>query len=174
MPKDVEVKTAAIVAVASNGVIGLNNQLPWYLPNDLKYFKATTMGKPLVMGRKTFESIGKPLPGRTNIVVTRNLKYSVGGVSVVHSLDEAISLAKQIAKADGSEELMIIGGAQLYAEALLQIDRLYLTEVKAQVDGDAYFNDLDWSEWVECGREDFLAEGQNPYDYSFVVYNRAR
>lgn len=172
MTDEMDVRVAAIVAVASNGVIGRNNQLPWYLPNDLKYFKAKTMGKPVVMGRKTFESIGKPLPGRTNIVVTANREYSAEGVRVVHSLDEAISLAESVAIVDGSQELVIIGGAKLYAEALPQIDRLYLTEVKAEVEGDAYFDGVDWAEWSECAREDFAAQGPNPYDYSFVVYNK--
>lgn len=172
MPDDLDVKVAAIVAAASNGVIGRNNQLPWHLPNDLKYFKAKTMGKPVVMGRKTFESIGKPLPGRANIVVTTNRSYSTEGIKVACSLDEAMKLAESQARVDGVEEFVIIGGAKLYAEALPHVDRLYLTEVKAEIEGDAYFDVADWAEWSEFAREDFVAEGLNPYDYSFVVYNR--
>lgn len=172
MSDDKKVKIAAIVAVASNGVIGRNNQLPWHLPNDLKYFKATTMGKPVVMGRKTFESIGRPLPGRTNIVVTGNSSYSAQGVEVAYSLNDAIKLAKRVAVDEGAKELMIIGGAKLYAEALAQVSRLYLTEVQADVEGDAYFEALNLSEWTESARQSFKAEGKNPYNYSFVVYDR--
>lgn len=160
---------AMIVAMASNGVIGRNNQLPWYLPNDLKYFKATTMGKPIIMGRKTFESIGKPLPGRTNIVVTRNPEWREEGVRVVQEPRAAVELARQVALIDGAAEVMVIGGAQLYAELLPQADRLYCTQVHAEVEGDACFPALDAGQWREVGRQDFPAEGANPYDYSFVI-----
>ena len=162
-----------IVAMASNRVIGRNNQLPWYLPNDLKYFKAATMGKPIVMGRKTFESIGRPLPGRANIVVTSNPEFTAEGVKVVHSPEEAMRLGKDIAFVDGAKEVMVIGGSQLYQEMLPLAQRLYLTEVKAEVEGDALFPLVDWSGWQEQGREEFKAQAPNPYDYSFVVYNRA-
>ncbi len=161
-----------IVAMASNRVIGRNNQLPWHLPNDLKYFKAVTMGKPIVMGRKTFESIGKPLPGRVNIVVTTNPAFAAEGVRVVHSPDEALKLGKDIASLDGASEVMVIGGSQLYQEMLSRAQRLYLTEVKAEVDGDTLFPPVDWSGWREREREEFIAQGPNPYDYSFVVYER--
>lgn len=161
-----------IVAMAENRVIGRNNKLPWYLPNDLKYFKQTTMGKPILMGRKTFDSIGKPLPGRANIVITRNKQWQAEGVKVVHSLEEAFSLAESIAEIDGSNELMIIGGDQIYQSALDRMDRIYLTQVHAEVEGDAFFPELDWQAWQEIAREDFAAEGPNPYDYSFVVYDR--
>lgn len=161
-----------IVAVAQNRVIGRNNKLPWYLPNDLKYFKQTTMGKPILMGRKTFESIGKPLPGRTNIVITRNQDWQADGVKVVHSLEDAYDLAASIAEIDGSDELMIIGGDQIYQSALDQVDRIYLTKVHAEVEGDAFFPEVNWDVWKEVAREDFEAEGPNPYPYSFVVYDR--
>ncbi len=167
------ITVAMIVAMANNRVIGRNNQLPWHLPNDLKYFKATTMGKPIIMGRKTYESIGKPLPGRANIVVSRNQNFSAEGVQVVYSVTEALELAESIAIADGAEEVMLIGGAQLYLEALPRIHRLYLTQVHADVEGDALFPELDWSQWRERGREDFSAEGANPYAYSFVVFQRS-
>lgn len=165
-------KKSLIVALSQNHVIGRNNKLPWYLPNDLKYFKEVTMGKPIVMGRKTFESIGKPLPGRVNIVVTRNTDWSAEGVKVVHSLEEAFQLAESIAEIDGQNELMIIGGDQIYKASLDLVDRMYLTEVHRHVEGDAYFPEFDRSQWSELGREDYKAEEPNPYDYSFVVYDR--
>ena len=165
-------KTSMIVAMAQNRVIGRNNSLPWYLPNDLKYFKQVTMGKPILMGRKTFESIGKPLPGRTNIVMTRNQNWSAEGVKVVRSLDAAVELAQAIAEIDGQEELMIIGGDQIYQSALASVDRIYLTEVHAEVDGDAYFPVFDRDEWDIVGCKNFAAEGANLYDYSFVVLDR--
>ncbi|MEC9256584.1 MAG: dihydrofolate reductase [Pseudomonadota bacterium] len=159
-----------IVAVAENGVIGRNNALPWYLPNDLKYFKQTTMGKPVIMGRKTYESIGKPLPGRTNIVITRQADYQPEGVKVVNSVEAARELAESVCQIDGQEEAMIRGGAEIYTLALPHTDRLYLTEVHADVEGDAFFPEYDKSLWQEVAREDFAAEGPNPYNYSFVVY----
>ena len=163
-------KLSMIVAVAENGVIGRNNSLPWYLPNDLKYFKQTTMGKPVIMGRKTYESIGKPLPGRTNIVITRQADYQPEGVKVVNSVEAAKELAESVCLIDGQDEAMIMGGAEIYALSLPSTDRLYLTEVHADVQGDAFFPEYDKSRWQEVAREDFAAEGPNPYSYSFVVY----
>ena len=163
-------KLSMIVAVAENGVIGRNNALPWYLPNDLKYFKQTTKGKPVIMGRKTYESIGKPLPGRTNIVITRQADYQPEGVKVVNSVEAARELAESVCLIDGQEEAMIMGGAEIYTLALPHTDRLYLTEVHADVEGDAFFPEYDKSLWQEVAREDFAAEGPNPYNYSFVVY----
>ena len=163
-------KLSMIVAVAENGVIGRNNSLPWYLPNDLKYFKKTTMGKPVIMGRKTYESIGKPLPGRTNIVITRQADYQPEGVKVVNSVEAARELAESVCLIDGQDEAMIMGGAEIYALALPHTDRLYLTEVHADVEGDAFFPEYDKASWQEVAREDFAAEGPNPYNYSFVVY----
>jgi len=165
-------RLSVIVAVAENGVVGVNNALPWYLPDDLKYFKQTTMGKPVVMGRKTYESIGKPLPGRTNIVVTHNQDYQAEGVKVVGSLSEALELAADIAVIDGKDELMVIGGAAVYAAAIPMADRLYVTEVHAEVDGDAYLPAVEWSEWRELTREKHVAVAPNSYDFSFVVYQR--
>jgi dihydrofolate reductase len=167
------VTLSVIVAAAENGVIGRNNGLPWHLPEDLCYFKRVTMGKPLVMGRKTFESIGRPLPGRTNIVITRQRDYRVEGIRVVASLDEALALAEQIAVIDGTEELMVIGGEEIYRAAIPRADRLYLTEVHARVEGDAVLPPIDWTEWREHRRELHRAVPPNPYDYSFVVYERA-
>lgn len=165
-------RISLIVALSENHVIGRNNKLPWYLPNDLKYFKQVTMGLPIVMGRKTYESIGKPLPGRTNIVVTRNESWSMDGVKVVHSLEQAFELAASIAEIDGRDEVMIIGGDQIYQSALTLVDRIYLTEVHAEVEGDAYFPEFDRDQWNVIGCEDFAAEAPNPYDYSFVVLDR--
>ncbi|MFZ5757021.1 MAG: dihydrofolate reductase [Pseudomonadota bacterium] len=162
-----------IAAVADNGVIGRDNKLPWHLPGDLKYFKATTLGKPVIMGRKTWESLGRPLPGRTNIVITRQSGYAPAGAKVTASLDEALALAAQVALIDGVDECVVIGGAEIYAQALPRCDRLYLTEVRAQVAGDAFFPAFDRRDWRETKREDFRAEGPNPYDYGFVVYERA-
>lgn len=165
-------KCSMIVAMSENRVIGINNKLPWYLPNDLKYFKQVTMGKPIIMGRKTYESIGKPLPGRANIVITRNTQWQAEGVKVAHSLEQAIALAEAISNIDGQSEVMIIGGDQIYKACLPQVDRVYLTKVHAEVQGDAWFPEVDWSSWQEVGREDLQAEGANPYDYSFIVYDR--
>jgi dihydrofolate reductase len=163
---------AIIVAAAENGVIGKNNALPWRIPADMRYFKRTTMGKPIVMGRKTFESIGKPLPGRTNIVITRNSAFVAEGVKVVSSLDEALKLAEDIAVADGAEELVVIGGAEIYRSAMPRADRLYLTEVHASVEGDALLPEIDWAHWREVGRERYQAESPGEHDFSFVRYER--
>ena len=163
---------SVIVAAARNGVIGRNNALPWHLPEDLRYFKRVTMGKPIVMGRKTWESIGRPLPGRTNIVITRRPDYAAEGARVVSSLEEALSLAEDIALIDGTDELLVIGGAEIYKAALPLASRLYLTEVQADVPGDAYLPAVDWVQWREVSRESFAASETNPYDYSFVVYER--
>ncbi len=166
------IELAVIVAAAQNGVIGRNNALPWHLPEDLRYFKRVTMGKPIVMGRKTFESIGRPLPGRTNIVISRRPDYAPAGVRVVPGLDEALALASEVAVIDGSSELMVIGGAQIYAAAIPRADRLYFTEVHADVEGDATLPDIAWQDWHEVSRQRFSAEEPNPYDYSFVIFER--
>ena len=159
-----------MVAAAENGVIGNNNALPWYLPEDLRYFKRVTMGKPIIMGRKTFESIGRPLPGRTNIVITRNTTLQVEGVKVVYSLDEALELAASIALLDGAQEAVVIGGAQIYQAAIPGADRLYLTKVHANVEGDAVMPDINWARWREVSREYCVAEPPHPYNYSFLCY----
>lgn len=161
-----------IVAMSANRVIGINNSLPWHLPNDLKYFKQATMGKPIVMGRKTFESIGKPLPGRRNIVITRDTDYQAEGIDVVTSLEAAISLGEDICLVDGQEEVMVIGGAQIYQLALEKADRLYVTHVDAEINGDAYFPEVEWPSFTLVAEEAFAAEGANPYDYRFSIYQR--
>lgn len=166
-------RLALIVAQGLNRVIGNDNKLPWYLPEDLRYFKEVTMGKPIIMGRKTFESIGKPLPGRLNIVITRDSNWSAEGVKVVSGLGDAIEVGEGQALIDGVEEAVIIGGAQIYAQSLYIVDRLYLTQVEAEPEGDAYFPEIDYSQWQELGRQSFPAGDQpNRYPYSFIVYDR--
>ncbi len=165
-------RLAIIVAQADNRVIGVNNKLPWHLPEDLRYFKQVTMAKPIIMGRKTYESIGRPLPGRTNIVISRQENYAPKGVRVVSTLEAAIELAESICLIDGAEEAMVIGGAQIYEQALSVADRLYLTQVHANVEGDAWFPAFASEQWREIGREDFTAKEPNPYDYSFIVLDR--
>ena len=165
-------KVALIAAFAQNLVVGINNSLPWHLPEDLKYFKRTTSGKAIIMGRKTYESIGRPLPNRTNIVVSRNATFSAEGVVVVASLEAAIKHAEDVNTINGVDEVMIIGGAAIYEASLPLADRLYLTHVHANVEGDAYFPSVDFSQWLEVTRDDFQKDESNPYDYSFVVYDK--
>lgn len=159
-------RISLIAALAANHVIGHNNKMPWRLPADLQYFRATTMGKPVIMGRKTFESIGKPLHGRQNIIVTRNPAYQVEGAVVAHSVAEALAAAV------GAEEVMVIGGAQIYEELLPEADRLYLTLVQAEFEGDTYFPTFDAQEWREVWREDHTPDEKNPYPYSFLILDR--
>ncbi len=166
------IRLALIVAAAENGVIGRNNALPWYIPEDLRYFKRVTMGKPIIMGRKTFESIGRPLPGRANIVITRNPVFQAEGASVVSSIATALELAQHIALVDGAQEAVVIGGAEIYQAALPQADLLYLTEIHASVEGDAVLPAIDWTQWREVAREYHVAQPPNHYDYSFVQYER--
>ena len=163
---------ALIAAYAQNLVVGIDNKLPWHLPEDLKYFKRITTGKAIVMGRKTYESIGRPLPNRTNIVISRNPDFKADGVVVVPSIEAAIEHAESVNLINGEDEVMIIGGATIYEAALPQADRLYLTHVHAEVEGDAYFPKADFTQFEEKGREDYQASETNPYDYSFVVYDR--
>ena len=154
-----------VVARADNGVIGRDGGLPWRLPADLRHFKALTLGKPVVMGRKTFESIGKPLPGRHNIVVTRDAGWHADGITMVANLGEAI------AAAGGAAEVMIIGGAQVYADALPMATRIYLTEVHARPAGDVMLPPFDADCWVEIVREHHDAQGDAPA-HSFVTLQR--
>ena len=166
------VKVCIVVAMAENRVIGQDNDLPWRIPEDLKYFKNVTMGLPLVMGRKTFESIGKPLPGRPHFIVTRNKEWSHEGVSVSSSLEGAIEAAKAQAERDGKDRVMIVGGAEIYLQVLPQVDRLYLTRVHCEIEGDAFFPELNYEEWNEVSRKSGENSGQNGYEYSFFVYEK--
>ena len=167
-----EVRLSLIVAAAENGVIGRNNKLPWHLRSDLQYFKRITMGKPILMGRKTFESIGRPLPGRSNIVISRNPDYHADGVTVVTSLDQALALAQDIALIDGGDELMVIGGAQIYAEAMGRAERIYLTLVHGNPAGDACLPAIDSATWRQLSGERFVAGEGDDFDYSLLVYER--
>ena len=155
-----------IVARARNGVIGRDNTLPWRLPEDLAHFKRTTMGAPVIMGRKTWESIGRPLPGRRNIVVSRNAQLRLDGAETSSSLEDALRLCV------GVEQVFLIGGAQLYAEALPSADRLIVTEIDADIAGDARFPAIDPQRWIATERERHHSEA-NGFDYAFVTYERA-
>ncbi|MFV0277516.1 MAG: dihydrofolate reductase [Parahaliea sp.] len=167
------VSLGVIVAVAQNGVLGRDNALPWHLPEDLAYFKRRTLGKPVVMGRRTWESIGRPLPGRRNIVISRSPAFTAEGAEVVVSLAVALDLARAHAAAEGVAEVMVIGGAAVYAQAIPLADTLYVTEVHAEVDGDAYLPPIDWSAWQEQHREFCSAHKNDSFDFSFVTYRRA-
>ena len=167
-------RISLIVARADNGVIGLGGALPWRLRSDLKRFRALTMGKPLVMGRKTFDSLGKPLDGRDNIVITRSLGVATPGAIIVRSTDEALAQAAKCAAARGVDEIMIIGGRQIYEETLPLADRIYLTEVHAEPEGDTYFPSIALSEWHECAREPHEPAAGDQYACTFVQLDRAR
>jgi len=153
--------------MARNGVIGRDNTLPWHLPEDLKHFKAVTLGKPILMGRRTYESIGKPLPGRTNLVMTRNAAWHTDGAVTVHSIGEAMSLTQ------AAPELAGIGGAEIFRLLLPQAARIYLTRVHADIAGDAVFPALDTEQWVESEVRTFEADARNAYGMTFVTLDRA-
>jgi dihydrofolate reductase len=153
-----------IVAVSSNGVIGVNNTLPWHLPEDLKRFRALTTGHHIIMGRKTYESLNRLLPDRTTVIVTRNHDYAVAGAVITHSLEDAIACCKS------DPEAFLIGGAELYAEGLRLADKLYLTEIHAAYEGDAFLPAIDWAQWQETSREAHVsAQGLG---FSYVIYTR--
>jgi dihydrofolate reductase len=155
-----------IVAAAQNGVIGSDNQLPWRLPDDLRHFKALSLGKPVVMGRKTFESIGRPLPGRANIVVSRRRDLQIDGVTVVASIDAALAAAGPV------PEVVVIGGAEIFRQVLPQTHTIHLTRVHAQVPGDVIFPPLDPAAWREVATEHHPADARHPYAFSFVTMQR--
>ncbi|MEA3119481.1 MAG: dihydrofolate reductase [Paraburkholderia sp.] len=157
-----------IVARARNGVIGRDNQLPWHLPEDLAFFKHTTMGAPIIMGRKTHESIGRPLPGRRNIVVTRHASRRFEGCETATSMREALALAA----ADNAPEAFLIGGTELYKEGIEFADKLIVTEIAADFDGDATFPAADPAKWQPVSRETYRKEGVDGFDYARVVYRR--
>jgi dihydrofolate reductase len=170
-------KIALVVAMAQHRVIGKDNALPWHLPEDLKYFKRVTLHKPVIMGRKTYDSIGKPLVDRVNIVITRNADYRPPGVLVVNSLESALERCATLLQMQGApddSEVSIIGGAQIFEHSMALADRLYLTEVHAEVEGDIFFPEFDRNDWVEVARDDHPACAKNPYPYSFVVLERKR
>jgi len=161
-----------IAALAENRVIGIDNRMPWHLPGDFKYFKATTLGKPIIMGRKTWDSLGRPLPGRLNLVVSRQAGLQLEGAEVYPSLPAAIARAEQWAHEQGVDEVMLIGGAQLYQLGLAQADRLYLTRVALQPEGDAWFPEFDLAQWQRVSHTPNPAVEQAPA-YTFEVWERA-
>lgn len=166
------VPVAMIAAVGRNGVIGAGNAIPWRLPSDFAHFKRTTLGKPIVMGRKTFESIGKPLPGRTNIIVTRTSGYAAEGAVVVESLEAALGYAQAVAEVDGASEVMICGGGEIYSEALPHADRLYVSHVEAAPEGDATFPEIDPEEWAVVEEPDVAPDPRDTAVYRVKVYER--
>lgn len=164
------IKISIIAALSRNLAIGKDNNLLWHLPEDLKRFKAITLEKPIVMGRKTYDSIGRPLPGRTNIVVTRNVEWQASGVHAELSLEAALAAAREICQSKGATEIMVIGGEQIYRAALPFASKLYLTEVDAVVDGDAFFPLVELAEWREIERT--ASAESTKYGYQFVTLER--
>ena len=161
-----------IWAMSRNHVIGKDNGLPWRLPKDMKHFMASTMGKPVIMGRKTFESMKSPLPGRANIVLTRDKAWSRENVSVVATLEEAVELADKIARADGQDEMFVIGGSSVYAEGMPVATRLYVTLIDGDIEGDVYFPRFDWGDWHESRKTDHLKDESHAYDFSISEFVR--
>lgn len=160
--------TSIIVAASENNVIGKDNRLPWHLPADLKYFKNTTWAMPIIMGRRTFESIGKPLPGRHNIVITRNKDYNADGATVVGNLNDAVKAAES----NDVNEFFIIGGAELFNTTMDQAQRIYLTRVHANIEGDVFFPALNKEEWKLVSEKNMEADEKNEYDLSFQVWEK--
>src|SRR5262245_417231 len=169
--------------MTKNRTIGRDNALPWKLPDEMKHFVRATSGKPVIMGRKQFESMPRPLPGRTNIVITRNPTWSADGAEVVHTLDEALDVARRVAarsnvdRARGErrepiEDVMVMGGGEIYALALPVADRLYMTVIDTELDGDVHFPAFDERQWKEVSREDHPADARHPYAYSIRVLDR--
>ena len=159
-------KVSLVVAASTNNVIGRDRGLPWHLPDDLRHFKRLTVGKPVVMGRRTYESIGRPLPDRQNIVMTRDADYVAEGCDVVTSVDEALDAAR------GAEEVMVIGGGQVYRDFLPRADRIYLTRVQAEVEGDTYFFDIDRTRWRLVSSEHHDADEKHAYAFDLMVFER--
>lgn len=155
-----------IVAVAKNGVIGDKNSLLWHLREDMIHFRTTTSGHPVVMGRKTYDSIGRPLPKRTNVVITRDTNLTIEGCTMAHSLEEAVALF------DKSEEVFILGGAQIYRQALPLADRIYLTVIDKEYEGDTSFPEIDYSQWREYSREEFARGEEFEHPFSFITLER--
>jgi dihydrofolate reductase len=160
-----QARISIIVAMALNRTIGINNTLPWRCPEDLRHFKSLTMGHHMIMGRKTFDSIGKPLPGRTTVVVTRNRALQIDGCIVTHTLDEAIKACA------GDDEIFIVGGAELYAQALPLADTIYLTEIQQDITGDAHFPAFKQNQWQEISRVARMQDSPQPLAYHFVTYH---
>lgn len=154
-----------IFAMDRNRAIGVNNTLPWHLPADLKFFKTVTMGHPILMGRKTYESIGKPLPGRRNIVLTQNTAYRAEGCEVIHSVSEAVQAFRD-------QELFVIGGAEIFRLFASEVDRMYITFIEHEFEADTYMSELDLSNWTLVSSEQGEQNEKNPYEYYFRIYQR--
>ncbi|MGD0184929.1 MAG: dihydrofolate reductase [Roseiarcus sp.] len=165
---------ALIAAVARNGVIGAGDALPWRLSSDLKRFKALTMGKPLIMGRKTFQSIGRALPGRATIVITRDEGFACEGVEIASDIESALRLAGMKARAAGVDEIIVAGGGEIYAQTIARAGRLYVTEVALAPEGDAFFPPIDPALWREVSREAGARGPRDDADFAFVEYGRVR
>ncbi|MCC3357084.1 dihydrofolate reductase [Bacillus sp. REN16] len=156
-----------LLAMDKNQLIGKDNDLPWRLPADLAYFKRVTMGHAIIMGRKTYDSIGRPLPGRENIIVTRDTSYKAEGCKVIHSIDEIVKLREET-----DQELFVIGGAEIFKMILPYSDRLYITEIEEEFEGDTYFPAFNKNEWKVISKEKGIKDEKNPYDYTFIVYEK--
>lgn len=154
-----------IWAMGKDNALGCKNRMPWYLPADFAYFKKVTMGKPVIMGRKTFESIGKPLPGRENVIITRDACFKAEGCILLHSIDKAMEYARD-------KDVFIIGGAEIYSVFMQVADRLYVTEINETFEADTYFPEIDYSRWKLAAAEPGIKDGRNPYDYRWLVYER--
>jgi len=159
-------RISIIAAMAANRVIGINNTLPWHLPEDLKRFKALTMNHHIIMGRNTYDSIGKPLPGRKTVIVTSNVDYAVPGCIAVNSLDAAMTVCH------GDDEIFFVGGQKLYSYAMRKAERLYLTEIQREFEGDAFFPEFNKAEWAETAREIHHSGGSDGFEYHYVIYDR--
>ncbi len=159
-----------IVAMADNNIIGKDNDMPWHLPADLAYFKKTTLGKPIIMGRKTFESIGRPLPGRRNIVISRDTSYEGNGIEVVNSVEQALALINN--SADAVDEIMVIGGGAIYRHCLTKANRLYVTHIKANIEGDTQFPEFNDGTWRKVHSEPSVSDEKNIYGLDFCIYER--
>jgi len=158
-----------LVAMDQNKVIGRNNQLPWHLPEDLKYFKKVTMGHPIAMGRKTHDSIGRILPGRENIIITRNSDYKCEGCLVFYSIEDFVRYCKE-----SNDEIFVIGGAEVFKETFDYVDRLYITCIHEKFEGDTFFPNFDTNAWKLISLEKGIKDQKNPYDYDFRMYERVR
>jgi len=163
-------RLSILVAMARNRVIGQNNTLPWHLPADLKHFKSLTMGHPIIMGRKSYESIGKPLPGRTNIIVTKQLNFQASGTAIVNSIDEALERSKEASFTNN--ESFIIGGAELYQQTLKLCHRMYITEIQSNFEGDTFFPEFNQNDWQETARERHQGNDKAELAYHFVILDR--
>ena len=168
------IRIAMIAGVAENGVIGSDQTIPWRVPSDMAFFKKTTMGKPIVMGRKQFETVGKPLPGRTNIVITRQRDYRPEGVLVFHDVETALTEAGKIARADGVDEIMIIGGGELYAQLMDRADRLYITHIDLHPTGDVLFPAIAPEQWTVVDLPEVTPSPKDEATYRVKVYERRR